>query len=288
MKRIFTLMLAVVAIATSASAVNLWKGSYTPNVSPASECPKIEAKTFADTKVGAALVFTLTPAEGDGWKALELWSDGVGCVLNYGKIVSTQTKIEIPINEEFLGKLKTYGFFPGGTDYTLTSIDLNDSYDGVLWTGVGELKDWNSSVSIAASYFSLIKDGYTLCVEVAPIDVNPWCGIWVSLGNGKGNISPNLEEELASRPILKYQLTNEQVNLIKTNGLYFTGANVKLTKVYVEGEGITTGVFMPGVDARVNAAVYTMTGVKVAASLDEAGKLAPGIYVSGGKKFVVR
>lgn len=286
MKRIFTLMLAVVAIATSASAVNLWKGSYTPHVSPTSECPKIEAKTFADTKEGAALVFTLTPTEGDGWKAVELWSDGGSYLGSQTAITLATTKVEVVLSEGLLGKLKSYGFFPGGTGYNVTSIDLNapeHEFDGTMWSGSQEMYNWGG-FTIPASNFALLKEGNTLCIDATPTG-DVWAGLNLVIAGGNGDIKKD-NVITAAQPTYKFELTAEQVGKIIAHGIYMTGYNVKLTKVYVEG--VSTGVEMPAVDARVSAAVYTLTGVKVAASLDEAGKLAPGIYVSGGKKFVVR
>lgn len=53
-----------------------------------------------------------------------------------------------------------------------------------------------------------------------------------------------------------------------------------------EGSGITTAVTADTTDT----AVYSLQGVRVAgnASQETLGRLAPGIYVSGGKKFVLR
>lgn len=291
MKRIFTLLVAVAALCSVATARNLWTGSYAPNVSPKAECPKIDAKEFAGLDLASKpeLQFTLTASTEDVWRALELWSDGGGCVYNYGKLAPGAQTVKIAITEEFLAKLQQYGFFPGGANYTVTSIDLGTvtPYDGLVWEGVGEIKDWASSFTIPAANLAKIKEGYTLCVDAAPINENEWHALWVSMANGNGNISPEEEHDLATRKTLKYVLTPEQVEKLKLNGLYFTGYNAKITKVYVTGNDISTAV-TPIMDEAVDKGVYSLSGVKVASSMENANELAPGVYVCGGKKFVVR
>lgn len=295
MKRIFTLLVAVAALCSVATARNLWTGSYYPTKSASSECPKIEGSAFAGLNVSTQpeLVFTIDGDENGAWRTFELWADGIkdnggaDCIVTTGYFVPGVQKIVIPITEELLVKLQKHGCWPGGNGYTVTSIDLEgtEPFDGLIWEGEQNIT-W-TAFEIPGSKFDKVKGGYTLCIDLVPVDADLWTGLNVMISGAYAPFAPVQETGLAARPTLKYALSDGDVEKLKANGLGFAGANVKITKVYVTGNDISTAV-TPIMDEAVDKGVYSLSGVKVASSMESANELAPGVYVCGGKKFVVR
>lgn len=292
MKRIFTLCMLAAAMTVSVNARQLWSGSCTfSNYSvETGERPVIGASEFADAAVGDKLVINLTNYASDpqSWHQVELYNPDITKALLKGiQVTPGMTEAVFPIDASLLTALRGEGFALAGTGYTVTSIDLMD-FDGVIWQGECTVMNWQASpaVNIAGSGFAAAKVGDRLVFSVEIINPDNWAGIQVD--NSRYTASSFGSTEITAETTeVSFLLTSALLIELQRDGINITGENFVLTRIALEDP--SAGIVSVGAETNtVSASVYTLTGIKVADSVDSVSSLRPGIYVSAGKKFVVR
>lgn len=97
------------------------------------------------------------------------------------------------------------------------------SGENLVWTGVGDLADWESEVSVPASAFAGIVSGTKLNVHLSAVFGNFW-----SLSLYSGTMEPVLTyvSGTASSPVVEVSVNEEIATLLKSSGLVIRGTAV--------------------------------------------------------------
>lgn len=309
MKKLFTLCLLASSIVMSAKTTNLWTGSTTFGAWSVTEGvqPAVEASAFENAKVGDEIVIAVAydSAYEDSWHAVQIWCWGATNENIYDQQVLPETTEQTyTINEEGLASLKGYGMAISGAGIIVTAVTLVSKADGdddgpslddgsVLWSG-SFTPSWSEPLYIDKSKCTNVKSGdflvfaYENCedgdVQIA-VDYNGPAGWTPMPNNGEGDWG-NYLHLVAGSGTVEFAVNNEAAEIMKEYGVMLAGqGSFILTKVMLT-EKVTTAVSDVMAPANSNQAVYNLFGIKVADSVESVR--TPGIYVAGGKKFIVK
>ena len=185
-------------------------------------------------------------------------------------------------DEDMLNALKADGCSIIGQNIRLFSLVREKKDDGI-WSGFKQIDD-NNKVVIPKTMFDGVTEKQVL--EVTVRDVKRDAKIVLPQWNEADRTIPLV----ASNDEKQYYvaLDKNTVKMLKDNGLYFTGAGFYLRSIKLKNKkDLPLGIKNITSHKKENESVYTMSGVKVKETNDNS-KLAPGIYVTDGAKFVVK
>ena len=185
-------------------------------------------------------------------------------------------------DEDMLNALKADGCSIIGQNIRLFSLVREKKDDGI-WSGFKQIDD-NNKVVIPKTMFDGVTEKQAL--EVTVRDVKRDAKIVLPQWNEADRTIPLV----ASNDEKQYYvaLDKNTVKMLKDNGLYFTGAGFYLRSIKLKNKkDLPLGIKNITSHKKENESVYTMSGVKVKETNDNS-KLAPGIYVTDGAKFVVK
>lgn len=185
-------------------------------------------------------------------------------------------------DEDMLNALKADGCSIIGQNIRLFSLVREKKDDGI-WSGFKQIDD-NNKVVIPKTMFDGVTEKQTL--EVTVRDVKRDAKIILPQWNEADRTIPLV----ASNDEKQYYITLDKntVKMLKDNGLYFTGVGFYLRSIKLKNKkDLPLGIKNITSHKKENESVYTMSGVKVKETNDNS-KLAPGIYVTNGAKFVVK
>lgn len=185
-------------------------------------------------------------------------------------------------DEDMLNALKADGCSIIGQNIRLFSLVREKKDDGV-WSGFKQIDD-NNKVVIPKTMFDGVTEKQTL--EVTVRDVKRDAKIILPQWNEADRTIPLV----ASNDEKQYYITLDKntVKMLKDNGLYFTGVGFYLRSIKLKNKkDLPLGIKNITSHKKENESVYTMSGVRVKETNDNS-KLAPGIYVTNGAKFVVK
>lgn len=185
-------------------------------------------------------------------------------------------------DEDMLNALKADGCSIIGQNIRLFSLVREKKDDGI-WSGFKQIDD-NNKVVIPKTMFDGVTEKQVL--EVTVRDVKRDAKIVLPQWNEADRTIPLV----ASNDEKQYYvaLDKNTVKMLKNNGLYFTGAGFYLRSIKLKNKkDLPLGIKNITSHKKENESVYTMSGVKVKETNDNS-KLAPGIYVTNGAKFVVK
>ena len=185
-------------------------------------------------------------------------------------------------DEDMLNALKADGCSIIGQNIRLFSLVREKKDDGI-WSGFKQIDD-NNKVVIPKTMFDGVTEKQVL--EVTVRDVKRDAKIVLPQWNEADRTIPLV----ASNDEKQYyiELDKNTVKMLKDNGLYFTGAGFYLRSIKLKNKkDLPSGIKNITSHKKENESVYTMSGVKVKETNDNS-KLAPGIYVTNGAKFVVK
>ena len=185
-------------------------------------------------------------------------------------------------DEDMLNALKADGCSVIGQNIRLFSLVREKKDDGI-WSGFKQIDD-NNKVVIPKTMFDGVTEKQAL--EVTVRDVKRGAKIILPQWNEADRTIPLV----ASNDEKQYYIALDKntVKMLKDNGLYFTGAGFYLRSIKLKNKkDLPLGIKNITSHKKENESVYTMSGVKVKETNDNS-KLAPGIYVTNGAKFVVK
>ena len=185
-------------------------------------------------------------------------------------------------DEDMLNALKADGCSVIGQNIRLFSLVREKKDDGI-WSGFKQIDD-NNKVVIPKTMFDGVTEKQAL--EVTVRDVKRDAKIVLPQWNEADRTIPLV----ASNDEKQYYvaLDKNTVKMLKDNGLYFTGVGFYLRSIKLKNKkDLPLGIKNITSHKKENESVYTMSGVKVKETNDNS-KLAPGIYVTNGAKFVVK
>lgn len=185
-------------------------------------------------------------------------------------------------DEDMLNALKADGCSIIGQNIRLFSLVREKKDDGI-WSGFKQIDD-NNKVVIPKTMFDGVTEKQAL--EVTVRDIKRDAKIVLPQWNEADRTIPLV----ASNDEKQYYvaLDKNTVKMLKDNGLYFTGAGFYLRSIKLKNKkDLPLGIKNITSHKKENESVYTMSGVKVKETNDNS-KLAPGIYVTNGAKFIVK
>ena len=185
-------------------------------------------------------------------------------------------------DEDMLNALKADGCSVIGQNIRLFSLVREKKDDGI-WSGFKQIDD-NNKVVIPKTMFDGVTEKQVL--EVTVRDVKRDAKIVLPQWNEADRTIPLV----ASNDEKQYYIALDKntVKMLKDNGLYFTGVGFYLRSIKLKNKkDLPLGIKNITSHKTENESVYTMSGVKVKETNDNS-KLAPGIYVTDGAKFVVK
>ena len=185
-------------------------------------------------------------------------------------------------DEDMLNALKADGCSIIGQNIRLFSLVREKKDDGI-WSGFKQIDD-NNKVVIPKTMFDGVTEKQAL--EVTVRDIKRDAKIVLPQWNEADRTIPLV----ASNDEKQYYvaLDKNTVKMLKDNGLYFTGAGFYLRSIKLKNKkDLPLGIKNITSHKKENESVYTLSGVKVKETNDNS-KLAPGIYVTNGAKFIVK
>ena len=261
----------------------------------------VPADKFGNVRAGDSLVFTVSNISGDdpqfciksnlpdGWG--EMPSD-LGEWGNYIHVDSGDGEYAFAINAEAATLINQYGLtIAGGGVYTFTKIVLVAApvAEDAIWTGTLIAGDWVNNIIIEAEKCAGIVEGSVLAFTVTDADANGQIAIKSNLPGGWGEMPSDLGEwgnyihVDGGAGVYTFTVNQTAATLMNQYGFVVAGLGYTLTKIaLLEGSGIAD----VSVNPNAAAPVYNLQGVKVADTID--GVNTPGIYISAGKKFILK
>jgi glycoside hydrolase, family 16 len=183
-------------------------------------------------------------------------------------------------DNDMLQALKAGGCKINGKNVRFFTL-MSETKRSGLWSGFKQIGP--DKVVLPALLFSNVSEGQQM--EFTVRDVAGGGNIVLTpFGGNATNIqlTPSQDEKL-----YRITLDGQTVQRLRTNGLQISGANYYLRGVRLTDKKGTTDVKGININKEEDGAVYTIDGVKVREANDKS-KLTPGIYITNGKKFVVK
>lgn len=267
----------------------------------------ISADKFGTVQAGNQLMFTYTDAFTDGETDAQIslkqnlaegWAEMPSDLGEYGNYIHLTDGAGVAyfdINAEAAASINEYGLVIAGLNYTLTRVDLitEPVSDDAIWSGSFNPGDWLTSLAIDAAKFADVTEGTVLAftvIDAVPSTEGANDGGAIVLREGDGLTELPCDVDFGnflyfSTPseTVYFTVNAEAAAALKTDGLVVYGHGYTLTKVaYVESDAINSVIN----DTAAPRAVYNLQGIKVADSLNDVN--ATGIYISGGKKYMLK
>lgn len=308
MKKLFTLsLMAAAAISMSAETTNLWSGSATFGgwTVTEGEQPVVAATAFANAEVGNIISIDVTYDENyaDTWHAVQIiyYNPSDNYLLD-AQVTPETTEKTYTIDEEGLAALQEYGMYIGGAGVVVTSVDLmtEDDSEGpvegtetILWSGATTFGEWavteGEQPFFGTGDFENAKVGDKIVIAVTFNSdyVSDWHCVQIVYWDPEFQslFAPQVLEDTTEQT---YVITEEGLEVLKQYGGAISGFGINVTSVKLVS--VTNGSGPAGVEKITTsteaAPVYNLQGVRVADSLENVN--VPGLYISGGKKFIVR
>ena len=301
MNRILLSALAVAAGAGTMCAENLFTGNQEVTWE---NTLSIEAEKFASAAVGDELVVTIAEGATD---VMELKADGQwlpGTILTR---LDGKTEVKAYLTDGLQAALKKYGLELCGPSFTVQSVDLNDSDmavpDGAVWAGFYWIDGgWNTLELYKTAFtgqnpkkliinFSDEAEGSSFELNVLTAwdndDMKLSLADNVSISGRQAVI--DLEKLPEGRTFASY--FPEGTNALMIQGHVEDGASFNITSVVVEPYEPTSAIDDVAADSGNLVDVYSIFGVKVRTAVDAqdaTAGLAPGLYIVGNKKLLVK
>lgn len=261
----------------------------------------IGADKLATVKAGDILAFTVSEADADAQISLKENIDGwaempsdEGEFGNYIHITDGPGIYYFSINEAAAASMRANGMVVAGLGYTLTKIELQAApvEETAVWQGSLTAGDWQNSLTIEASKLAGVNAGDLLSFTVTAADADAQISLkqnlpegWAEMPSDEGEFGNYIH--ITDGPGTYYFKVNEQAAAsMHTYGMVVAGLGYTLTQVAVVEGSADDAVDTILSSSAVAAPVYNLSGVKVADSMESV--TVPGIYISGGKKFVVK
>jgi hypothetical protein len=279
----------------------LWFGeiAYTGNAPEKGAYVTIPAGRFAQAEVGDKITIDLKCSGGDKYPYLDLCDDK-GKSLGLQKLDITQgdARVQITIdNADALALLRTNGCTLYGNGITVFALSLNKK-DGTAWNGDKKIK-WGE-VIVGPEAFEGIAAGDVISLKVCDVKANAKCYLRQNIKEEGQKDRPNMPSDVQYGHILRlaegdtevtYEFTvnAEAAKTLAAHGLAVTGTEYNLTEVRVirlHTDAIRP-VHMSVGGEETNQPVYGINGTKVG-DHGAYAKKAPGIYVVGHKKILVK
>lgn len=253
-------------------AVVIYDGEYTLETYKTTPL-KIKANLLQDVAQGDVLTVNFTVGSAYNYATIDLChgTTKMACnsaksnTRNDGNFATTATETSVTITDEAdIAGLKMSGLQLKGKNVTITKITLGvggdtpDNPDNPdqpedptditdLWSGSVDTGNWSTDVTVEADIFAPYKGGDILTVFLS---VNPdakygvvelddmnytllACDRTAKELDSYGSIQPGVTR-------LTYVITNDDMELLKANGLRIKGANVTITRI-----GISIGEALP-------------------------------------------
>lgn len=269
------------------------------NADPAVNLP---GSNFSMAKEGDQLIFYVEVLNPGDWAAIQIdtanWAAGP-----FGQNVLSDdtTEISFILDADLLESLTTDGINITGANFKLTKIQLvnadevtppAEDGDEAIWSG-SVTPSWDSPLYIDKGQFTEVVAGNVLIFSYENASGEPQLVVDYDGSEGWTAMPYDGEEEYGNYLHLNeengevtFTINAAAAEILKTYGLMLAGEGTfTLTKVELETKG-STGISKVNEILNVNAPVYNLQGVKVADSVNNVTK--PGIYVTGGKKIIVK
>ena len=265
---------------------------------------KIPAERFAGIQVGDQIVVDIdtlyadTPQEVKALKLDLCGNDGKSLITLKPEINKNDAQVTFVVdNKGLCDALKSKGCTVKGKNIHLFSVSLY-SKNNTKWAGFKQI-NWGETL-IPKEQFSDVKEGQYLGIIVR--DAAPGAKVFLRLfaePTGGSHDRPSLSSDVQYGNIINLEagrdekaytlkLNKTAIQELKAHGLAVTGKGYYLRGVRIIGEPKElAGIKKLDLQHKTEAAVYTIDGIKVADSWQNA-KLPKGIYIVNGQKKVVR
>jgi len=236
----------------------------------------VEARHFADAKVGDVLTVYNDRAKGRAQAAFQDPKDWQGVAPEYG-CFNVAGPFRMVLTDDILNKVRERGFYIGGHDYRILRVTLSaasDYQETIVWKGPSmQMKsDWSASAEIPGRCFKTLQMGDGLHLYASKVEA----GAAAKLMDFTWNV---LERATDGLPVGENGCTyyiNDRGPLLKL-GLAGTGDNVAMR---VGGKGYRLDKI--GIVQFVGERSEDLTGVQRAPKEYE---LQPGELFHGEKTF---
>ena len=274
----------------------VWKGTSTCTSWAATPPVTLTGSAFAAAKAGDQLVLTASVIKVGDWAAIQIDRSNYVASAVYGTHELAQVEgdqeLVIDITEEVKTELQTYGINITGANFVLTKIAIRDAADvkpvdpNLIWEGSMRTDDWTNSIIIPAEKFAAVKTNDTLLFTVTDAGADGSIALKSNLPTGWGEL-PSAEEFgnylhlTEGSCTVSFTVNAEAAESLKAYGLVVAGSYYTLTQVSY-GEPAEEGAIQAISADPKSSAVYDLNGRRVS------NIPRPGIYLSAGKKFIVK
>lgn len=261
----------------------------------------IPAEQFADgVKVGDYIYITFSQTS----DVIEIKANGTWLPGSRFTILGdNMPDFKAYITNDMLDTLKEYGLEICGAKFTVTGVSIcNDGFnmpEGAVWGGYFWVDNWNT-LEIFKTAFSTYKGQRYMDIYLSE-DNGDYVGYFMkvltkwdpeTLWANNDQIVHTPRVATVDLQGIDVQKTLADVNALMIQGNKEAGNPFNITAVVLRDENSPTGItniVEEGASDIVD--VYNVNGIKVKAnvSLEEAKSTLPsGLYISNGKKFIVR
>lgn len=264
---------------------------------------KIEAENFeSGVKVGDYIYITFSKTtDVIELKANGTWLPGT----KFTSLGDNTPDLRTYITSDMLAKLKEYGMELCGASFTVSEVSIcNDGFnmpDGAIWGGYFWVENWNTLELFKTAFDNYAGQRY---MEIYLSDDNgdnadyfmkvltAWDNpnaVWAD----NGEITHETRKAIVDLKGIDVKSKLADVNTLMVQSNPEGGSPYNITAIVLRNEdGTTTGIESVGFDSVVEKAdVYNLQGmlVKKNASLAEnLNELPAGIYITNGKKYIVK
>ena len=245
---------------------------------------EIPTKRLGSLKIGDKLILDIDTLSSSKHRKVGLSS--IDIYNKYGKSITT-LKPQLSRNDaqvtffitdkNMLEELKKEGCYIEGENIRIFSL-ASEKKESSIWNGFKQIN--KDKVIIPKEMFERVYRNQIL--EFTVLDVESQGKIILPQVNKSINLS-------AARDEKQYviELDDESAKTINKYGLQISGEGYYLRNVRLIDKKGTTDVKGVNINKEEDGAVYTIDGVKVREANDKS-KLTSGIYITNGKKFVVK
>ncbi len=293
---------AVLALAGSLHAQELVKNLYSGDAVAVTweNTLTIGAENFEDVNAGNYIQVNLA----DATDVIEFKADGAWLPGSILSNIAGKSEAKLYLTEAGVQSLRSYGLELCGASFTVTSVEVyNDGFampEGAIWGGYFWVDNWNTMDLYKTAFDNYDNQRYleiylsddngdntSYVMNVMTAFDNP-AAVW-------GDASKNLVRE-SKRAIVDLENIDVKAALADVNALLIQsnpegGNSYNITAVALTGKKTSTSAAALETAEDTLVDVYNLQGMAVrrgvTASEAVAG-LPAGIYIAGGRKFVVR
>lgn len=274
----------------------LWSGSKAISWS---DYVTINADKFNSLKAGDQLVFTVVNALPEaqiclkqnlasGWEEMPSAEGDYG---NYIKLEEGDNTAYFPLVAAAVESITQNGLVITGFDYTLMKVDIISApvVENAIWSGSMTAGDWEHYATIEPERLADVKNGSVLAFTVENVADGAQLSLkqrlpegWAEMPSENGEYGNYLKLEEGAG-VYYFHVNEAAAASMKEYGMDVAGFGYTLTLVAYSDSDAVESIF---IDSNLASGVYNLQGVKVSDSIEHVK--TPGIYISGGKKYVVR